>query len=47
MNPQNKLLVVAVTLASALSLAACGKSEEKARAPGEAPRPERLRPKPR
>jgi hyperosmotically inducible protein len=37
MNIQNKLLVVAVTLASALSLAACGKSEEKARAPGEAP----------
>ena len=38
MNTQNKLLVVAITLASALSLAACGKSEEKARAPGEAPK---------
>ena len=37
MNTQNKLLVVAITLASALSLAACGKSEEKARPPGEAP----------
>ena len=38
MNTQNKLLVVAITLASALSLAACGKSEEKARAAGEAPK---------
>ena len=38
MNTQNKLLVVAITFASALSLAACGKSEEKARAPGEAPK---------
>ena len=37
MNTQNKLLVVAITFASALSLAACGKSEEKARPPGEAP----------
>jgi hyperosmotically inducible periplasmic protein len=37
MNTQNKLLVLAVTLVSALSIAGCGKSEEKARAPGEAP----------
>ncbi|WON73391.1 BON domain-containing protein [Nitrosospira sp. Is2] len=38
MNTQNKLLVVAVSLASVLSIAGCGKSEEKAPAPGEAPK---------
>ncbi|HEV7929843.1 MAG TPA: BON domain-containing protein [Nitrosospira sp.] len=37
MNTQNKLLVVAVSLSSALFITGCGKTEDKARAPGEAP----------
>jgi hyperosmotically inducible protein len=37
MDTQNKLLVVAVSL-SVLFIAGCGKTEDKARAPGEAPK---------
>jgi hyperosmotically inducible periplasmic protein len=39
MNMHNKLLVLTVTLISALSIAACGKTEEKVATPG-APKPE-------
>jgi hyperosmotically inducible protein len=37
MDTQNKLLVVAVSLSCVLFIAGCGKTEDKARAPGEAP----------